>query len=57
MLNERFTFPENDSQSQPQRIGAFMAVLRWWADHGAKLEPLEVDAILRRLVMQVLAGK
>jgi AcrR family transcriptional regulator len=37
--------------------GAFMSVLRWWADRGAKLEPAEVDAIFRRLVMQGLALK
>ncbi len=37
--------------------GAFMAVLTWWLDQGAKLPPEEVDAILRRLVMQGLAGE
>jgi AcrR family transcriptional regulator len=37
--------------------GAFMSVLRWWADRGAKLEPAEVDAIFRKLVMQGLAVK
>jgi AcrR family transcriptional regulator len=34
--------------------GAFMAVLRWWLDRGAKLAPQEVDTIFRRLVMQGL---
>jgi AcrR family transcriptional regulator len=37
--------------------GAFMSVLRWWADRGAKLEPAEVDVIFRRLVMQGLAAR
>lgn len=37
--------------------GAFMAVLSWWLDHGAKLPPQEVDAIFRRLVMQGLAAE
>src|SRR6266571_2956756 len=36
--------------------GAFMAVLTWWLDHGAKLPPQEVDVIVRRLVMQGLAA-
>ena len=37
--------------------GAFMAVLIWWLDQGAKLPPEEVDALLRRLVMEGLAGE
>jgi len=37
--------------------GAFMAVLTWWLDQGAKLPPEEVDAIFRRLVMQGVAGE
>jgi AcrR family transcriptional regulator len=36
--------------------GAFMAVLTWWLDHGAKLSPEEVDAIFRRLVMHGLTA-
>ena len=36
--------------------GAFVAVLRWWLDHGAKLPPAEVDAAFRRLVLQGLEG-
>jgi AcrR family transcriptional regulator len=35
--------------------GAFMAVLIWWLEHNAKLPPLEVDGIFRRLVLQGLA--
>jgi AcrR family transcriptional regulator len=34
--------------------GAFMAVLSWWLDQGAKLPPTEVDALFRRLVMRGL---
>ncbi len=37
--------------------GAFMAVLTWWLDHGAKLPPQEVDEIVRRLVMQGVAAE
>jgi len=37
--------------------GAFMSVLSWWLDHGARLPPQEVDTIFRRLVMQGLAGE
>jgi len=37
--------------------GAFMAVLLWWLDHGARVAPEEVDAIFRRLVMQGLEGE
>jgi AcrR family transcriptional regulator len=36
--------------------GAFMAVLTWWLDRGAKLEPVDVDAVFRRLVLQGLEG-
>jgi AcrR family transcriptional regulator len=36
--------------------GAFMAVLLWWLDRGAKVAPDEVDAIFRHLVMQGLEG-
>jgi AcrR family transcriptional regulator len=35
--------------------GAFMAVLTWWLDHGARLEAEEVDAQFRHLVMHGLA--
>lgn len=42
----------------PQYIAdAFMAVLTWWMDKGAKLPPQEVDGIFRRLVMQGLAAE
>src|SRR5262245_25372341 len=30
-------------------VGAYMAVLTWWLDGGAKLSPREVDAMFRRL--------
>lgn len=36
--------------------GAFMAVLTWWLEHGARVSPEEVDAVFRRLVMQGLEG-
>jgi len=31
--------------------GAFMAVLTWWLDRGARLPPADVDALFRRLVL------
>lgn len=37
--------------------GAFMAVLTWWLDRGARLPPQEVDAIVRRLVMHGVAAE
>ncbi len=36
--------------------GAFMAVLTWWVDRGAKLPPPDVDALFRRLVMRGSQG-
>lgn len=30
-------------------VGAYMAVLTWWLDRGAKLPPQRIDAICRRL--------
>jgi AcrR family transcriptional regulator len=33
-------------------IGAYMSVLTWWLDRGAKLPPQQVDAMFRRLAMQ-----
>jgi hypothetical protein len=31
-------------------VGAYMAVLVWWLDGGAKLPPKQMDAMFRRLV-------
>ena len=36
--------------------GAFMAVLTWWLERGAKPEPAKVDAAFRQLVFQGLHG-
>lgn len=33
-------------------VGAFMAVLTWWLDKGAKLSPERVDAMFRRLATE-----
>ncbi|MBY0430467.1 MAG: TetR/AcrR family transcriptional regulator C-terminal domain-containing protein, partial [Rhodospirillales bacterium] len=30
-------------------VGAYMAVLTWWLDGGAKLPPSRMDALFRRL--------
>jgi hypothetical protein len=35
-------------------VGAFMAVLTWWLDGGAKLPPQQMDAMFRRLAAQGL---
>jgi hypothetical protein len=37
--------------------GAFMAVLTWWVDRGARQRPAEVDTLFRRLVMRGLAAQ
>lgn len=33
-------------------VGAFMAVLTWWLDGGAKLPPHRIDAMFRRLMSE-----
>jgi AcrR family transcriptional regulator len=33
-------------------VGAYMAVLTWWLDGGAKLPPQRIDAIFRRLATE-----
>jgi hypothetical protein len=33
-------------------VGAYMAVLTWWLDGGAKLPPHRMDAMFRRLATQ-----
>jgi len=33
-------------------VGAFMAVMTWWLDSGAKLPPRRVDAMFRRLATE-----
>jgi AcrR family transcriptional regulator len=33
-------------------VGAFMAVLIWWLDSGAKLPPQQIDAMFRRLATE-----
>ena len=37
-------------------VGAYMAVLTWWLDDGAKLEPSRMDAMIRQLVVQGIGG-
>jgi AcrR family transcriptional regulator len=36
-------------------VGAFMAVMTWWLDGGAKLPPKRVDAMFRRLATEGIA--
>jgi AcrR family transcriptional regulator len=33
-------------------VGAYMAVMTWWLDGGAKLPPQQVDAMFRRLAIE-----
>jgi hypothetical protein len=33
-------------------VGAYMAVLTWWLDGGAKLSPQRIDAMFRRLATE-----
>ena len=49
--------PEQRHLATEYVAGAFMAVLTWWLDQGAKTPPAEVDAIVRRLVMKGLAAE
>jgi hypothetical protein len=36
-------------------VGAFMAVMTWWLDAGAKLSPQRIDAMFRRLATEGIA--
>jgi AcrR family transcriptional regulator len=38
-------------------VGAYMAVLTWWLDGGAKLPPQRIDAMFRRLATEGVAAK
>jgi len=49
--------PEQRDLAVEYIAGAFMAVLTWWLDRGAKLPPQEVDGIFRRLMLQGLAAE
>jgi hypothetical protein len=35
-------------------VGAYMAVLTWWLDGGAKLSPQRIDAMFRHLATGVI---
>lgn len=37
-------------------VGAYMTLLTWWLDTGAKLPPQRIDAIFRRLTTHGIAG-
>jgi AcrR family transcriptional regulator len=37
-------------------VGAYMAVLTWWLDGGAKLPPKQIDAMFRRLATEGIAA-
>jgi AcrR family transcriptional regulator len=49
------TADKNAADSMPRElvvqfiVGAYMAVLTWWLDKGAKLPPAKIDAMFRRL--------
>lgn len=46
--------PEQRDLAAQYVAGAFMAVMRWWLDRGAKRSPQEVDEIFRRLLTRGL---
>jgi Transcriptional regulator C-terminal region len=49
------TIDKNSADTIPRElvaqyvVGAFMAVMTWWLDGGAKLSPKHIDAMFRRL--------
>ena len=52
------TVGENSTDVMPSElvvqylVGAYMAVLTWWLDGGAKLPPKRIDAMFRRLAAE-----
>ena len=52
------TIGKNSADTVPRElvvqyiVGAFMAVMTWWLDGGAKLPPERIDAIFRRLATE-----
>jgi AcrR family transcriptional regulator len=54
------TADKNPTDSTPRElivqfvVGAYMAVLTWWLDKGAKLPPAKIDAMFRRLASEGL---
>lgn len=52
------TVDKNSADAVPREIvvqyvvGAYMAVLTWWLDRGAKLPPQQIDAMFRRLAIE-----
>ena len=54
------TAEKNSTDSIPRElivqfvVGAYMAVLTWWLDKGAKLPPAKIDAMFRRLASEGL---
>src|SRR6267378_2206115 len=56
--NEFATIGKNSADSIPRElivqyvVGAYMAVLTWWLDGGAKMPPKRIDAMFRRLATE-----
>jgi AcrR family transcriptional regulator len=54
--------PGKDSHGTPRElavqyiVGAYMAVLTWWLDGGAKLPPERINAMFQRLATDGIAG-
>jgi AcrR family transcriptional regulator len=52
------TIGKNSAEAVPRElvvqyvVGAFMAVMTWWLDGGAKLPPKRIDAMFRRLATE-----
>src|SRR6266705_2628321 len=55
------TIDKNSADAIPRElavqylVGAFMAVMIWWLDGGAKLPPKRIDAMFRRLATEGIA--
>lgn len=64
LVREELSFSSNKHSEEviPQEaavqyvVGAYLALLTWWLDHGAKLPPQKMDAMFRRLTMNGIAG-
>jgi hypothetical protein len=35
-------------------VGAYLAVLTWWLEHGARISPADVDTMFRRLATSAI---
>jgi AcrR family transcriptional regulator len=58
LVRNEFAAPAKNSADIPRElavqyvVGAYMSVLTWWLDGGAKLPPKRIDAMFRRLATE-----